>query len=189
MNARPTTACSGLACGLQHRLAPDAAIAVQSRRPHAFSECLVAKALSRIRRADETIRQPPFLLLQRDFVILRSVRNSFRATKNLFRRQQIVVAKRDSSLPSAAPSTGSGLRLRTGPTVAQNDNVQESLVIVLYHLNISGRRRPRDGGLSRVPPVIEKILLAAKWHRLAITAWQAGEQVSVSCPAKRVLGE
>jgi hypothetical protein len=27
----------------------------------------------------------------------------------------------------------------------------------LYHLNVSGRERPRDGGLSRFPPVIEKI--------------------------------
>jgi hypothetical protein len=30
----------------------------------------------------------------------------------------------------------------------------------IHHLNVLGRIRPRDGGLSRFPPVIEKILLA-----------------------------
>ena len=29
-------------------------------------------------------------------------------------------------------------------------------LLTAYHLNSSGRRRPRDGGLSRFPPVIEK---------------------------------
>jgi hypothetical protein len=28
---------------------------------------------------------------------------------------------------------------------------------LLYHLNVLGRIHPRDGGLSRFPPVIEKI--------------------------------
>jgi hypothetical protein len=32
--------------------------------------------------------------------------------------------------------------------------------LLAYHLNVSGRKRPRDGGLSRFPPVIEKILPA-----------------------------
>jgi len=38
---------------LPNRLAPDAAVTARNRRLHALSECFVAKALSRTRRAGE----------------------------------------------------------------------------------------------------------------------------------------